>query len=401
MEIYLIGAGMGNPDTLTAAAQKAIDDSRLLIGAERLLKPYSHKNCRARILAEDIAACIEEEKIFPAAVLLSGDVGFYSGAALLRGKLKAYRVEFIPGISSLAYFCARLGIGWQDVQVVSAHGRSHNAVGEVQRNCRTFILTGSNANAAGLCAELAARGLGYVTVSIGDRLSYPDEKIFTGTAQKLAAIRFSNLAVMLVENPRPVARYYNSPGIPDNSFSRGNVPMTKQEVRILAVSKLRLLPHHTLWDVGAGTGSVSIECALAVPAGQVFAIEKNNDAVKLIEENKRLFKASNLYIVPGTAPRALENLPAPDRVFLGGSSGNLGEIIGLVLCKNPSARVVAAAVTLETLGEAVRLFSEHGISGTEIVQVAVTRAKSTGTYHMLEANNPVWLISGGGIENEE
>ena len=122
---------------------------------------------------------------------------------------------------------------------------------------------------------------------VGERLSYPTETITAGTAAELAGKEFDSLAVVLAENPAPVRRSHNSPGIPDEEFLRGEAPMTKEEVRTLAVSKLRLQPHHTVWDVGAGTGSVSVECALAVPAGRVFAIERKDEAVELLKPTGR------------------------------------------------------------------------------------------------------------------
>lgn len=390
---------MGTAGTLTADARDAIENSRLLIGAARLLEPYAGKNCRELVLAQDIAACIEREKLFPAAVLLSGDIGFFSGAARLREMLKGYEVEAVPGVSSLVYFCSKLGVSWSDLTIVSAHGRAHNAIGEIGRSRRTFILTGPDANVSDICMMLCESGLGDVTVSAGDRLGYPEERIVTGPASYIAGLHFTGLAVMLAENSCPVEREYNAPGIADSRFARGMVPMTKQEIRTLAVSKLHILPHHILWDVGAGTGSVSVECAQAAPAGKVYSIEKNPDAIALINENKSAFGVSNLNILKGEAPQALEDLPAPDGVFLGGTAGKLNVIMELILEKNPSARIVVAAVTLETLGEAVRQFGRLQIPDTDIVQVSVTRARSVGKYHMMEAANPVWLVSGGGVSS--
>ena len=170
--------------------------------------------------------------------------------------------------------------------------------------------------------------------------------------------------------------------------------MTKEEVRALALAKLRLADHHVVWDVGAGTGSVSLECALACPAGQVFAIEKNPEAVALLEENKARLGASNLTVVSGTAPEALEGLPAPDRVFLGGTSGNMDEILNLIFEQNPAARVVCTAVTLETVGEAARLFAP--LAEADMVQLSVTRTRKAGRYHLMDAQNPVWIFSGEG-----
>ena len=197
MKVYLVGVGLGNPGTMTLAAREAIAASPLLIGAPRLLEGYGGKTCLPLIAAGDIAAAIDGAERGPAAVLLSGDVGFYSGAKNLYPLLSRHEVETIPGISSLVYFCARLRIPWQDVFLVSAHGRSHNAPGAVQSHGRTFVLTGGNYRAGDLCAQLTEWGLGHVTVHVGERLSYPDERIVTGAAAELAGRSFDSLAVVL------------------------------------------------------------------------------------------------------------------------------------------------------------------------------------------------------------
>ena len=394
MKVYLIGVGMGNPETLTLAARRAIDESSLLVGAPRLLEGYEKKRCVRAILAKDIADAIAAEGTGPAAVLLSGDIGFYSGAKNLYPLLEGYEVEALPGISSLVYFCARCRTPWEDVHLVSAHGRAHNAPGEIQSHERTFVLTGGNYRAGDLCRDLRDWGMEQVRITVGERLSYPDETITRGTAGDLAGREFDSLAVVLAENEHPIRRTCTAPGLPDGVFQRGKVPMTKEEVRSLCIAKLRLEEHHTLWDVGAGTGSVSIEGCYAVPKGRVFAVERKAEAVALLEENKAKFDLTNLRIVEGVAPEALEGLPAPDRVFLGGTAGNMEAILRLALEKNPRARVVVTAVTLETIGEAVRCFDALGFADADIVQIAATRTRKAGRYHLMDAQNPVWILSG-------
>ena len=395
MKVYLIGVGMGNPDTMTAEALEAVRACPVLVGAPRLLESWAQDHdCVPLIAGADIAEYIGKQQEGPIGVLLSGDTGFYSGAKRLWTLLEDHEVVTLPGISSLSYFCAKLHTDWQDVKIVSAHGRSHNVVGEIQRNGRTFALTGGSTKVQDICRELTGRGLGDVTVSVGERLSYPDERVVTGTAAELAEETFADLSVLLAVNPRPVTRPWNGSGLPDDAFLRGNVPMTKEEVRALALSKLRLAERHVVWDVGAGTGSVSVECALSCPAGRVFAVEKKEEALVLLEENRERFHAANLSIVGGTAPEALKDLPAPDRVFIGGTSGELGEILDVIFDKNPAARVVCTAVTLETVAEAARLFAH--LEGADMVQVSATRTRSAGRYHLMDAQNPVWIFSGEG-----
>lgn len=398
MKVYLIGVGMGNPDTLTLGGKRAIEESQLLIGAPRLLEGFDAPALGKLPLVRstEIAEAIHSSSAETAAVLLSGDVGFYSGAKNLYDLLADCEVETIPGISSLVYFCAKLRTTWQDAFLVSAHGRAHNAVGEIQRHAKTFLLTGGDTKAEDICKDLRDRSLDGVKITVGERLSYPDERIVTGAAAELAEETFADLSVVLAENPRPVHWPFSGPGIPDEVFLRGKTPMTKEEVRALSISKLRLRPHHILWDVGAGTGSVSVEGAFAVPAGLVFAVEQKLEAVELIFRNKEQFGAANLQVIPGSAPEVLEALPPPDRVFVGGSTGNLETILLAALRKNAGVRFVVNAITLETVGETVRCFTKLGLINVDIAQVNVAKARQAGSYHLMTAQNPVYVLSGEG-----
>ena len=204
--VYLVGIGLGNPDTLTIEAAKAIERSDLLIGAKRMLEPYESQACQklALIKSDDIVEALRTSDAQRACVLFSGDVGFYSGATALSQKLRSVEgleVRSIPGISSVVCLCARLLAPWQDVHLVSAHGRECDPVEEVRANAKTFMLTGGKTKARDVCALLVEAGLGDVTVHVGERLSYDDERIVHGTAAELAQQDFLDLAVMLVENP--------------------------------------------------------------------------------------------------------------------------------------------------------------------------------------------------------
>ena len=396
MKVYLIGMGMGNPDTLTARASAAIGACPVLVGAARLLEPYGEHTCVPLVRAQEIADYIGSVPKGPVGVLLSGDLGFYSGARGLWQALAGHEVVSIPGISSLSYFCAALGTPWQDAHVVSVHGREGDPVGAVRSHTKTFLLTGGSTRAQDVCAALERAGLGELDCAVGERLSYPEERIVSGPAHALAREQFDDLSVMLVTNPAPVARPWQAPGLRDGDFLRGEAPMTKEEIRWLSVCKLRLAPHHVVWDVGAGTGSVSAECAQAVPRGQVYAVEREGEALELLAANRAKLGLSNLAIVPGAAPGALAELPAPDRVFIGGSGGALEQVMRLALEKNPAVRIVVTAITLETLAEATSLCRTLEMADMEIVQVAVTRTRRVGRYHMAQGQNPVWIISGEG-----
>lgn len=189
---------------------------------------------------------------------------------------------------------------------------------------------------------------------VGTDLSYPEEQIVTGTPFELAKMEFAPLAVLLFENPNPEPEF--TAGMADEVFLRDKVPMTKREVRNASLSHLQLSSNSVVYDIGSGTGSVSIEMALRAAQGKVYAIEKNPAAVALLQENKKKFAVDHLEIIEGTAPEALEALPVPTHAFIGGSAGNLKEILELLLRKNPNIRVVLNTVTVETLAEAASCF---------------------------------------------
>lgn len=400
MNVSIVGVGMGNPKLLTAQATETLVQSDFLIGAARLLDLFAaaNKSSFAAVspgeIAARIAALPQDRR---ACVLVSGDVGFYSVAKRLREALSGHEVNCICGISSLQYFTAKLGTSWDDVKVVSLHGRNGTALGAVLAHEKTFLLTGGKIRVQDVCAQLCRNGFGDVTVSAGENLSYENERIVTDTAKALAEDCFESLAVMLVVNPKSF-KAESVCGLPDEAFLRADVPMTKSEVRSVILSKLRPQPNDILYDIGAGTGSVSIELAGRATGGSVYAVECKAKALDIIERNKERFGARNLCVIAGKAPDVLKDLPAPDRVFIGGSLGSLREIIALLLKKNPAVRLVISAVTLETLAQAVECLREFSLTRVDIAQVSVAKARIMGEYHMMTAQNPVTIITaqGGG-----
>ena len=213
--------------------------------------------------------------------------------------------------------------------------------------------------------------------------SNKNEKIFAAPAAKLTEYQGDPLSVVCAYNENSVSRL-ETHGIPDEEFIRGKAPMTKEEVRTVSLSKLKLTEDSICYDVGAGTGSVSVEAARKAFDGTVYAIEEKADALDLIRENKRKFRTPNVISVYGKAPQAMDPLPAPTHAFIGGSRGNLKEILERLLEKNPDIRVVLNAVTLETAGEALRCIKEQAWSEPEIVQVQISRGRRAGAVHLME-----------------
>ena len=291
----------------------------------------------------------------------------------------------------MQYMCAKCGISYENLCFKSLHGRAGNILGAVSYHTATFALTGGENNAQAVCSSLMDAGLGALSVHLGENLGAENERIVHGTAAEIAQLSCSDLAVLLLENPHAANK--NEP-IRDEMLTRGKVPMTKEEVRWVSVNRLTVRPTDTVWDVGAGTGAVTLELARKAGDGTVYAVERKPEAVALLRENRTKLGGYNVKIIEGFAPEALEDLPAPDCVFVGGSGGRMREILELAKKKNPEVRVVVNAIALETLFAAQTALKELGFADIEVTQLAATRGKPVGAYTMLTANNPVFVLSG-------
>lgn len=400
-KISLVGIGMGAEKTLTLEGKKALNEAELLIGAKRMTEAVQKPGQMVlhEYRSEKIVEYIREHpKYRTVAIALSGDVGFYSGAKKLIDQLDG-NVEVICGISSVVYFMSKIGLSWDDAKIVSAHGRNCNLISLIRHNPKVFSILGTEDGVAVLASRLVYYGMGDVTLYVGENLSYENEKIFHDKAANLTEYRGDALSVLTACNEKatPLSAVH---GISDGEFLRGKAPMTKEEVRTVSLSKLRLSEDSVCYDVGAGTGSVSVEMALRAWMGQVYAIEKKEDALALLKENKKKFAVDNLAIIPGVAPEAMTELPAPTHAFIGGSSGNMQDIINLLLEKNPKVRIVINCITLETVTEAMNAIRDFGLEDVDIVQLAAARSKSIGRYHMMMGENPIYIISCSGRGEE-
>lgn len=399
-QVYLIGVGPGRQDLLTQEAKNCLAQCDVLIGAKRMLEicpGCTNKAFYVSYRKEEICAFLREHAEYrKAAVVYSGDIGFYSGARGMQELLAEFEVHPVSGISSPLYFLNRLGLPWEDVRLVSCHGQKGNLFGEICLNRRVCALLGERTTVSGICRELLEYGMDRVKVTVGERLSYSGERITSGFPAEMTGQEFDTLSVALFENPKPLTERI-SPGLGDDAFIREKVPMTKEEIRILSLAKLHLLRDSVVYDVGAGTGSVSVEAALLCTQGRVYAVEKKPEAAALLWKNKKKFAAYAMEIVEGCAPECLGALETPTHVFIGGSGGRLTEIVRAVRKKNEKARFVINAVTLETisrLGELREEFPEY--ADMEVVQVGVARSRELSGYHLMSAENPVFIISFGG-----
>lgn len=384
--IDVISAGPGGAELLTAQAKAAIENAEAVFCAQRNADLVSPDKRRPLTPFEDAMAAMEG--LNHPAVLVSGDAGLYSMLGLLTRHFGWECLRVIPGVSSLQAFCARLSIPWQNAKILSAHGRdcAPEALCYYARTSpAVLLLLDGEHDPRWVQGTLRVAGLDHLPITVGERISLPDEQIAPYEDRD-----YDPLSVLLITNPHP-ASGLPPVGLSDDAFIRGKTPMTKREIRIQVLAALQLPPDAVVWDVGAGTGSVSVECARQCPLGAVYAVERDGDALALIEQNKQQFHLQNLHVIPGEAPEVLADLPAPTHVFLGGTGKRTKDIYAALPA---GVRVVATAVTLESAQEFAALLPDY-----EAAQIAVSRLEKVGSYRMFRASNPVFVFSAVKGEN--
>lgn len=389
---------MGDDSQITGQGMKAMKEADIVYAFARIAELYVEKY--PNIIICDYTLLIEKLNLGNyrnIAVLVSGDVGFFSMANTLRGHFEdIYDMECICGINSMQYLCAKVGISYEKVHVLSLHGRDSMAklLGGIAYHTYTFLLTGG-ANTTSVILEYLRTSMADIwdenelQITIGDQLSMADEQIITGSIEALSAMELhAPLAVMLVHNPNPSRRnqHYR-----DEAFIRSSVPMSKRDIRSLAVDYLDIKPEDVVYDIGAGTGSVSIELASFAHEGMVYALEKKPEGYDTILRNKEKFGSYNLQPILCSAIERIGELPVPDKVFIGGSSGDLPEMLDLLFHRNEKVEVLITAITLETLNLAMETLKGLNLD-YEVSCINSSYSRKVGSYHLMTANNPIYLI---------
>lgn len=407
--ISLIGTGMGDKSLLTHEASKALDEADMVMGAKRLINSFAfdRESTYPIYKSEDIIAKIKEyqEKDsvgrINVAVLFSGDSSFFSGATSLYNALMAEKeagriiadINILPGISSVSSFASKIGVAYSDANILSIHGRNlNNLTHRIRCNKDTFLLASDGSDIKKIGKDLIQAGLSDVSITLGVNLSYDDEKIITLTPSECETTDVEGIIICYINNPSFESKRV-TPGLKDEAFSRNTTPMTKEEVREVSISKLGLKSDSILLDIGAGTGSISIESALLSDDIKVFAIEKKKEALDILRENTSKFNLDNITIVEGEAPSALEEIHEATHAFIGGSGGQLKEILNKLYKINPTMRVVINAVTIETITEIGSLEGDYKIENYEMVMMQISHSSKVGYYNMMKAENPIWICS--------
>jgi len=402
--LQVIGIGPGRPEWLPPAITELVKNCEILIGGSRALQLFPDFTGLQYTLSGDLASSISvirnalvEEKVV--GVLVSGDPGFFSFLPRLKKEFPEQRMDVYPGISSLQFAFARAEIPWQEATFVSVHGRELSVLPE-SITCLTAVLTGGE-NTPQKIAQLYLKRGKNPQISIGNALAYPEEFWETMDAEHLARDKtvLKNAIVILYPQNTIQSNTQSTKqstgcriGIPDEEFLRGKVPMTKAEIRVQVLAKAQISKYDCVVDIGAGTGSISIEAAGLASEGLVYAIEHNSEAQELILSNQRKFCVKNLQLIPGTAPDVFGKLPSLDVCIIGGSNGRLSEILETVpLVKG--GRIVITAVTIETVAQGLKLLTELNFEDIDTVSIQAVRWKAVQTLHMAQALNPIFIIS--------
>ena len=393
LELTIAGAGTGSFSHLTHEVRDAIAQADVICASRRFshMIPEGKKFIELKSFAETFDT-IERES-GQVLILVSGDPGIYSLLPVVKKRFPETNITVLPGISSLQVLCARAGESWNDSVILSGHGRKLNAgrlLNLVERN-RLVVLFCDKINSPSLvCEKLSA--LSGVNVVIGENLGSDSERVLTGEPEDFAAQTFSELSLMLIRNSKTYERDNIFPR--DREFARAEgVVMTNESVRSVILGRLGLRKDSVFWDIGAGTGSISVSAGLIFPECEIHAVECKLDAVNIIAENAKRFHLHNIEIHAGRALDVIGNLPEPDCVFIGGSGGELSEILEHIRGLDVPVRVVAACVTLETLSAAYSILREW--KAFEAVQTAVSESKPLAdAVTLMRAHSPVIILSG-------
>ena len=402
--LTIAGIGPGNTAYLIPEAVERMRRAHTVIAARRTL-PDLEAVCgdtdadfiamgRIRDTLDRIGVLLKEGHDVVLAV--SGDPLMYSLYKTITNDpaSRDWEMEILPGIGSLQMLGAAVGQTMEDAEIISVHGRSRTPGSialAVKENPKVFFLCSKEQGPGWLSKIMLDYGMKDVTVYSGSDLSYENQQIMQGSPEEMAEKEFPALCVAMTFNPRP-EKITRPCFLSDADFERGKTPMTKEEIRALILQKMKVAADDVIWDLGAGTGSVSIECARQAPFGQVHSVEQAEEAVNLIRKNREKFGTDHLHVHHGRAGEIIPTLPDPDKVFIGGSGKELAAIMEHIASREGKCRVVITAVTLETIAEANSVIAEY-TPDYDVIQATVGRGRKIGSYHIVDTNNPVMIFT--------
>lgn len=424
-KIFIIGIGPGNPEYLTKKAFDALQVSDIVFGADRVLE-----NLRGTFPSKNFVNEYRPEQIFEklfgesqsdnaksidisiskkapgkmVSICFSGSINLFSGAssAFRFFTEKGIVVEEIDGLSSVSYFLSRLRIPENEVKVVSLHGRECDVLSQIRTNKYTVVLLSDAGQLVDIAKSIYPEGeLNKIKIFVGENLSLKDERITSGNPRNFVLLKpiKNALTIALFQNDN----FDNGIGyfVKDTDFIRNvsdtsgkrPIPMTKESIRTLALEELELKTDSVLFDIGSGTGSVSIAAGKMLTEGHIFSFEKNPEAVILSEKNIKKHELSNVEVIKGRAPEIFDEINViPTHAFIGGADKSLSKIITKLIDMNPDIRILITAVTLETISKCESLPDAMPKYDVSFKEISVTDYEMAGSYHIRKAQNPVMLV---------
>ena len=395
-KICLVGAGIEGWEGFGAKALEAISKAEVLIGHKRHLDIFPDFKGEKREL-DDLSIMLDYLKGTDKQIVVlgSGDPNFFGVGRFLLRNLPKELIEIFPNVTSVQYAFARIKEPWDDAIFVSVHGRGlKSAIDRIIASEKVAVLTDTVNSPAAIAKELIERGAEGYEAWLCEDLGLATERFTKTDVKGLTDLSPSPLNILiLIKAWEPSLTHYPLIGISDDEFATAKKLITKEEVRAVTLAKLQLQDDLVMWDIGAGSGSVSIEAGNLMPNGKIFALEKNPQYLSFIRDNLKKFVARNVMLIEAYAPEGLEDLPDPDRVFIGGSGGMLEEIIEAVDRRlKPEGQIVLNAVTLDTLTKAVEFLEDHGYT-VEVTCVNIAKTRGLTEYKMFESHNPVYIIA--------
>ena len=397
----VIGIGDDGQQSLLPLYRQWIEEAELLVGGERHLAFFPEFRGEKRTLGGGLSALAEELRAEKrkTVILASGDPLFYGIGSLLAKKLD---VEIYPHLSSIQLAFARMGEAWQDAFFASVHGRSIKGLAQrIDGKEKVALLTDEENNPAAIARYLLSFGMTEYDAFVAENLGGQEERTGWYALENMAEQSFSPLNVVVLKKRRPAPVW--PLGIRDEEFSQRKPDkglITKREVRILSLAQMELHSKSIVWDIGTCTGSVAIEAARIAREGEVYAVEKNEGDLENCRQNMAKFR-TDLTVVHARAPEGLEQFPDPDAVFIGGSGGELRELLHLCCTRlRTGGRIVVNAATIETLYEATQAFAEEGFE-TSVTLAQLSRSKPILSLTRFEALNPIYIITAWARQAEE
>lgn len=396
--IHVVGAGVAGQEGFSRHALELIEAADLLIGGDRQLNLFPDFSGEKLLIGSNLPEIVQRLRARKgrSVVLASGDPLFFGIGRYLLRNLPEEEFEFVPNVSSIQYAFSKIKQPWDDAVFLSTHGRALKpAVDRIVANDKAALLTDATNTPAAIAGELIERGREGYAAWLCENLGGEDERIIETDVRGLLDIKAAalNVLILVKQFEGEGAGHGSWLGIPDDEFATVKKLITKEEVRVVTLAKLRLRQDMILWDIGAGSGSISIEADHLLPNGKIFAVERNPECREFIKQNLQKFHTRNVNLVEGDAPDCLEDLPDPDRVFIGGSGGHLWDILTIADRRLPAeGRIVLNAITLDTLTAANEFFANAGYE-VEVATINIARTRPLTSYKMFEAYNPVYILS--------